>query len=103
MTSPGKRKAVPQALGSEAPRPAGHSPDAEAVRRELARACDCFTSVELRAFAGITEATEAAWRKRGCIDYVLFGTQYFYPRAQLTKRLAAMVHEARGTPAKGLL
>ena len=76
---------------------------AEAVRRELARAVDCFTSLELRTFAGITEKTEEAWRKRGVLDYVLFGNAYYYPREPLVKKLAAMVHEARSTPAKALL
>ena len=75
----------------------------EAVRRELARAVDCFTSLELRTFAGITEKTEEAWRKRGCVDYILFRTEYYYPRDALSKRFVAMVHEARSVPAKTLL
>lgn len=60
-------------------------------------------STELRTLAGITEGTEQAWRKRGIVDYILFGNVYYYPRKPLTGRLGSLVRERRRVPAKAVL
>jgi hypothetical protein len=64
----------------------------EEKRQQLARDLECLTSVQLRALAGITEATEMAWRKRGTGPaYILFGTEYLYPRKAVAKFIESRV------------
>jgi len=85
------------------PRRRSDAVQAEETRREFARAMDCLTSEELRFSAGITEKTEEAWRKRGLVDYVLFGNRYYYPKKKLADRLGSMMREARSVCAKDVL
>ena len=57
----------------------------ERMRRELARLLGLMTASEFRAFAGITEGTEVAWKKRHVgPPYVLIGTETYYPIPTLT-------------------
>jgi hypothetical protein len=74
----------------------------ERVQANVA-ALNFLTSEELREIAGITPSTEENWRKRGTGPaYVLFGTQYLYPRQAVQDHLESLVR-ARGVSAKGML
>ena len=71
--------------------------EGEEKRQQLARALDCFTSLELRVLAGITETTEVAWRKRGTGPaYILFGTEYLYPRLDVLRFIQDRIKVGRG-------
>ena len=62
--------------------------------RDLAHSLDCITDTELRELAGITELTEAAWRKRGTgPSYIRFGNSFLYPRQALARHLMALMRE----------
>jgi hypothetical protein len=77
----------------------------EAKRAELARSLDCFTSLELRALAGITPMTEQAWRKRGVGPaYIVFGREFLYPKNAVADFLRGKTRAPRSAvPSKALL
>jgi hypothetical protein len=71
------------------------------VVREMARSLDAVADFDFRKLAGITQITEASWRRQGTgPSYVLIGTRYYYPRAAVAEFMAAKIR-ARG-PVSGL-
>lgn len=76
----------------------------DSKRAELARTLDYITSEELRSLAGINEATEVAWRKRGIGPrYARLGTLYYYPREAVAEFLRGRIHERKTLTAKAVL
>jgi len=75
----------------------------EQQRQQLARELDCCTSLDLRALARITPSTEEAWRKRGLIEYILFGNEYLYPKKGLAEKIQSLVRSTKAIPAKSVL
>lgn len=70
----------------------------------LAQSLDCITDEDLQRLAGVKASTTEAWRKRGTGPaYILFGNQYLYPRAEVSKHLQTLVRERARTPAKAYL
>lgn len=78
--------------------------DEETSASVLAKSLDCFTEEDVQRLARVKASTLEAWRKRGTGPaYILFGTQYLYPRSSLSSHLQTKVREPAKVPAKALL
>jgi len=72
--------------------------------RELAAELGAWCEPDYLLMTGYAPGTLEAYRKRGAVEYIRVGRNYFYPKAPAIERFKTATRQAqRRVPAKGLL